>query len=235
MSSYSEGQTHLLMDKLEAQGFTADHITKLGQCGRLADVRAFLEGRAEIVLKKIEATVVSILVFVKEIAVPAIAGKKTAACFTNKSRYAYRDSDLDKWLPKNQPAQPAGRFSVQRMKKSATFAQATRDFLGAPDTATVAELARILLETGAVTTLPAIESLIERQENGEDVGLRTDGWGNFFPVEEDENKKDSAVSVVCAHRRDVGQWGVSVYRLGYDDACHGGYRFFFRNTDTPSL
>ena len=48
MSSYSEGQTHQLMERLEAEGFTPDHVTKLGQFGNLAGVKSVLEGTAKI-------------------------------------------------------------------------------------------------------------------------------------------------------------------------------------------
>lgn len=48
MSSYTEGQTHQLMNRLEAEGFTADHITKLGQFGDLAGFKGVLDGTAKI-------------------------------------------------------------------------------------------------------------------------------------------------------------------------------------------
>lgn len=48
MSSYTEGQTHQLMDKLEAEGFSPEQITKLGQFGNLAGIKSVLEGLAKI-------------------------------------------------------------------------------------------------------------------------------------------------------------------------------------------
>lgn len=48
MSSYAEGQTHQLMDRLEAEGFTPNHVTKLGQFGNLAGIKSVLEGKAKI-------------------------------------------------------------------------------------------------------------------------------------------------------------------------------------------
>jgi len=230
MSTFAEGQIHQLADSLEVAGFTSAHITKLGQLGEgLSQVMAFLDGRAEIVMKKVETTVVSILTFVKTVAVPAVAGKETANCFTDESRYAYRDSDLDAWLPINQPAQLAGKFSVQRLTRGGTFKSAVESFLGM--TAEIPVLAAELKKRGHVTTLAVIESLIERQENGEDVGLRTDGWWDFFFVEDGEG----GVSVVYAHRDDFGQWDVCVDRLAYGNVWGDGDRFFFRNTDTVSL
>ena len=48
MSSYKEGQTHQLLNALEAQGFTPDHLTKLGQFKDLSLIREVLDDRAEI-------------------------------------------------------------------------------------------------------------------------------------------------------------------------------------------
>ncbi|MFH1171129.1 MAG: hypothetical protein V1778_01145 [bacterium] len=52
MSNFSEGQTHQLMEALQASGYTAQHVTELGQDrGRLGEIRMVLDGRAEIVIK----------------------------------------------------------------------------------------------------------------------------------------------------------------------------------------
>lgn len=48
MSSYSEGQTHQLMNSLEAVGYTADDITKLGQSKHLPQIKDVLYGHAVI-------------------------------------------------------------------------------------------------------------------------------------------------------------------------------------------
>jgi hypothetical protein len=227
MSTFSVGQMNQLGDALEVAGFTPADVTKLGQCGKLASVRAFLEGHAEIVIKKVEETIVSILALVKTITTPAVVGKKTKDCFTNKSRYAYRDSDLDNWLPQNQPGQSEGKFSVQNLTRGATFKQVVESFVGAAGE--ISDLTPILRHH--ITTLPTIESLIERQEAGEDVGLRMDGWGNFFFVEDAEG----GLSVVLVNRLGYGRWHVNVRRLDRGVVWHGGRRFFFRNTDTVSL
>lgn len=52
MSSYSEGQTHLLMEALQAKCFTAEDITKLGQYKRLSDIRLLLCGLAKVVVNQ---------------------------------------------------------------------------------------------------------------------------------------------------------------------------------------
>lgn len=48
MSSYAEGQTHQLVDKLEAEGFTPADLTKLGQFANLVGIKAVLNGQAKI-------------------------------------------------------------------------------------------------------------------------------------------------------------------------------------------
>lgn len=52
MSSYSEGQVHQLMDKLEAEGYTPDDIRLLGQSKQLHGILSVLHGFAEIVAIK---------------------------------------------------------------------------------------------------------------------------------------------------------------------------------------
>jgi hypothetical protein len=48
MSSYSEGQTHQLMEALEREKWTAQDVTLLGQFKNLAGIRTVLRGLAEI-------------------------------------------------------------------------------------------------------------------------------------------------------------------------------------------
>ncbi len=185
--------------------------------GRILDV---IKGRAEIIVK-------SVLAFVMTIAVPAVAGKKTRDCFTNKTRYYYRDSDLDGWLPEDQKEQAGGKFSVQQLNMPGTFKQAVESFLGV--TGEIPVLAQTLRDRHCITTLPTIESLIERQEAGENVGLRIDGYANFFFVEEKaEEGKEPSVSVVNALRSD-DRWNVNVFSLDLGDEWNAGHRFFFCN------
>ena len=48
MSSYTEGQVHQLMERLEREGFAPSHITKLGQFSNLCGIRDVLDGFSEI-------------------------------------------------------------------------------------------------------------------------------------------------------------------------------------------
>lgn len=52
MSSYAEGQTHQLVNALEAASFTANHLTKLGQFHNLNGVKKLLDGLAKIKIVK---------------------------------------------------------------------------------------------------------------------------------------------------------------------------------------
>ena len=92
------------------------------------------------------------------------------------------------------------------------------------------ELSSLLIARQHVFVLPQIESLIERQEKGIDVGLRTDGWANFFFV---VDKKDR-VMVVFADRHD-GYWYVDVSRLDGGGRWGVGRRLCVRNLDAVSL
>lgn len=187
-------------------------LTNADFLGKILDV---IKGRAEIVIK-------SILAFVMEVVIPPVAGKKTRDCFRDKKRYYHRDSDLDSWLPEDQSEQLAGNFSIQQLAQLGTFKQVVESFLGI--TGEIPVLAQALKVKGHVTTLPTVESLVERQEAGEDVGLRTDGYANFFFVEDG----DGSVSVVNVYWDD-GQWLVLVLRLGNGSEWFAGYRFFFCN------
>lgn len=52
MSSYSEGQTHQLMEKLESEGLAPHDVTLLGQFSNWRGIQDVLHGRAEIVSKR---------------------------------------------------------------------------------------------------------------------------------------------------------------------------------------
>ena len=164
----------------------------------------------------------SIFRSLKVITTKATLAKPTTDCFTNRTRYYHRDGDLDKFLPKNQFAQEAGQFAVCELTETATFQQMAESVLGV--SGDIQTLSKLLKERGYTTSLPAIEALIKRQESGEDVGLLTNGWANFFLVE----NKDGSVSVVCVHRL-AGGWSVLQSSFGCGYGWAAGRRFFFRN------
>ena len=187
-------------------------------------VQALIEHRnpfANVVeTSKVRERIFSLL---KTITVGAVNAKATADCFTNPARYYYRDAGLDKCLPNVQPAQPESRFGVFQLTEPATFKAFVENVLGTEGD--IKTLAKLLKDRGLTTTLPAIEALIERQENGEDIGIWTDGWANFFFT---DNEDGESVSVVYLSRRG-GQWGVSRFPLGNDGRWNTGGRVFLRN------
>ncbi len=194
----------------------------VNKLGGLEGVGRFLRGEMEIVTKRVEEKSVLLPALIKTTATQAVTGKKTSDCFTNTSRYYYRDEDLDCLLPSNQFDQTDSRFSVLQLTENSTFKRVVERFLGV--TGDIAHLSQTLKERGHTTTLPTIESLIERQEAGEDVGIRTDGRGNFFFVE----GYYGGVLVIRVDRDRI-QWQVSLYRLGFDFTWNVNCRFFFRN------
>lgn len=141
---------------------------------------------------------------IKTIQINKVEDKLTKDCFISKIFY-YRDSDLDNWLPKKQIATP-GELSVFKTEKDMTFQEMYDE------------------HKSESVSLVDIENLIERQDGGEDVGLRTDGWANFFFVK----NKDGNVSVVFVRRPDC-QWHVHVRRLDSDFRWYAEYHVFVRN------
>ncbi len=197
---------------------TVDRIQAVwNKLGGEEGVDRFLRGEFTVV-----EVVKTLLRLVKEIATAAIPAKLTTDCFTDTSRYYYRDSNLDNWLHENQPTQEAGAFAVYRTTRVATFKEMAEDLL--QTTGTVAELVALIKERKLTTTLSVIESLIEWQEAGEDVGLNTDGYANFFFVDD----KDRGVSVVLV-RRNGGQWHVLVIQLGDGNGWRADSCLFARN------
>ena len=192
-------------------------IKQLCESNLLIDLKKVLEGVAEIVVK-------SVLSVLKSVAIEAVAEKKTADCFTNKKRYAHRDADLDKLLPEVQAAQSAVKITAHQLARGAEFVEMVQGLFGTTET-NIAALSRLAIEAGQVFTLTQIEVLIERQEAGEDAGLRIDGRGdNFFLVV----NKERGVSVVRASRGNR-MWYVYLDSLEDDSLWLAGSRFFSRN------
>ncbi len=171
------------------------------------------------------------LVLVKTTPLGEVAGKKTSKCLTGK-RWAYRDSDIDRWLPAQQPAQAACQVGVYQLQNSqgTTFREMAAAALKIGSGTSLDLLAKALKENNLTFTLQAIEQLVERQEGGEDVGLLTNGWANFAFVED----SDGSVSVLYVNRLG-GRWFGIVDRLDRDDGWFAEYRLLLRNSDTQTL
>jgi hypothetical protein len=160
-----------------------------------------------------------------------VEGKKTKECFSGNI-WGYRDGDIDRWLPAGQPAQAGGPVGVYQPQKQegTTFREMAAATLQVGSGTALELLGKALKEQGRTFTLPAVEALVERQESGEDVGLRTDGYANFFFVED----SDGSVSVLRAYRRG-DRWVGFVDRLDYGFRWRAGRRLLLRNSVTPTL
>ena len=157
----------------------------------------------------------------------AIPVKKTAECF-RKSCWSYRDSDFDSWLPAEQLATKAQSISAHRFATQSTFIEMARAALKVDPDFPIEGLTILLFRH--VLTLPQLEQLVDKQESGVDVGLRTDGYTNFAFVENSEG----GVSVAGVDR-DVAGWGGGVYRLDRDVRWDRVGRLLLSNSDAVTL
>ena len=140
--------------------------------------------------------------------------KLTKHCFKD---FAYRNSNIDVWLPEKQPKQ-SGEVTVIVRTKDQTFIEMAEQYIGSSDPAILKK---------HTLTLPMVEKLIQDAEAN---GLCTDGWGNFFFVED----KDDGVSVARVNR-DGSRWYADVHRLGRDRRWDAGIRLLVRNVDASKL
>lgn len=167
----------------------------------------------------------SLLHLVRVVSTPAIPGKKTSQCFVGKL-FSHRDSAFDDCLPEFQHDQPESKFLVESLIKPATFKQIVENFLRLRgEDFGVSE--QLLLDLEYVTTLPTIESLIKRRKEKENVGIRTDGSGNFFPVE-GKNKSVRIVSVRCNARRSASQWDAILLPFNHRKMWEAKHHSLFR-------
>ena len=80
-------------------------------------------------------------------------------------------------------------------------------------------------------TLAQAEAMVEATESKSgNTGMRTDGWANWFFVE----NKDGSVSVAFVVR-DVSGWFASVDRLGLGLRWYADFRLLVRNLDASKL
>ena len=122
-------------------------------------------------------------------------------CFTDKSVFAYRDSDLDNLLPTTLKESGETKVSGYELTKVTTEA----------------DLAKV---GGKFTNLLQIEDLILRTEKGENTGLITNGYANIFFL-----GVGNSVFAVDAYR-DSGGWYIYCDRFRARDAWSAGRGFF---------
>lgn len=163
----------------------------------------------------------------------ATAAKKTSKCFTNTSRYYYRDGDFDRWLPGNQPKAEASAISTLGFEKDWTFVEAAAKILGIGAGSSTKLIGQALIENGHTVTLAQIEEMVEATERGEKTGMQTNGYWNFFFVE--TGNANDPVSVAHVRRDDSG-WRARVLRLGHGGRWFADSRLLVRNLkDTSKL
>lgn len=215
-------------------GITLDFVTKLHN-GSISDEEAKRFLRREDPFAPPKATAPSVkatalLSVAATIELAVVAGKPTKKCFTG-SRYAYRDSDFDGCLPKEQPETVACTITTLTPSRDATFAQWAAFVLGVPADTSIEKLAALLKERGHTMTLAQAEAMVEATESKSgNTGMRTDGWANWFFVE----NKDGSVSVAFVVR-DVSGWFASVDRLGLGLRWYADFRLLVRNLDASKL
>ena len=201
-----------------------DKTTREGWTKNQAGLKKFLAGLVLSVEKK------PLLVLFKKTMLGEVGAKNTRDCMTNRNRWYYRDGDIDQWLPRHQGKQEAGSAEVYQLQKNMTFREIAAAALGVGPGTGLPLLASALKERELLFTLPAIEEMVERQEKGEEVGLRTDGWANFAFVE----GADESVSV-AEFGRSGRRWCVYVDRLDYDFRWLAGDRLLVRNSAPTTL
>lgn len=172
-----------------------------------------------------------ILVLVKTTILGVIKGKKTSDCLTG-DHWGYKDPDIDTWLDEEQRDQFAGPISVYELQNPAgtTFREMAAAALSVTSETPSDQLAKLLKERGYTLTLPTVEAMVENQEGGEDVGLRTDGYAHFAFIEDAQG----SVSVLRAFRYD-GRWNGDVGRLGNGDRWRAEGRLLLRNSVSSTL
>ncbi|HEY4515989.1 MAG TPA: hypothetical protein VJH67_02255 [Candidatus Paceibacterota bacterium] len=173
-------------------------------------------------VREAATTIKNILSPVKKITIAATAEKRTEECFADSKKY-YRDPSVLSLLPEFQPARGVEQGQVSQLNERSKFLGMVQSLLGVMEDG-IAVLSRLIIESFHIYTLTQIEQLVERQEAGEDVGLLTNGWGNFFLV----LNREGSVSVVDVIRAG-SQWLFFAYVLGFVRVWSVGRRFFSRN------
>lgn len=126
-----------------------------------------------------------------------IPGKKTTDCFTKKWSKDRDLTALQQYLPEEQRIQPAGSLLIFELGPNNTSStiQSIASYVlrlawdvlefGFP----LESVSKLLIRRGHTMSLPALESLVERQMRGDDVGFkRTGTWApEIWSFVEDRN------------------------------------------------
>lgn len=157
---------------------------------------------------------------------PAIKSESTSRCLTSKL-WNYRDSDFDIYLPAKQPNTEKCSVSVYRLDMPMTFTEMACVATDVSTETPIDQLGLLLKQRGLTLTLKQLEVLVEKQESGIDVGIRTDSWATFAFIE----NKDGSVSVGLVSRY-VGGWRGDLLPLGRGRRWRVDRRLLLRNSDS---
>lgn len=173
----------------------------------------------------------STLVLHKKASLGGSNGKKTRDCFSD-NYWVNRGVDIDRWLPWEQVANDAGFVGVYQLQNpvGTTFREMALAVVGWASEVLSNQLDTTLKGRGHTLTLPEVESLVERQQGGEDVGLRTDRFANFAFVED----ANGSVSVLGFNRLDY-RWSAGIHMLGDRNDWDSPHRLLVRNSDIRAL
>lgn len=178
-----------------------------------------------------EAKSIPLFSVIAETNLDALGKKRTKECFP-KPRYAYRDNNFDNWLPVNQPKTDKCVIATLACTKDWTFAEAAAKVLGVGAGTSSKLLGKALIENGHTVTLVQAEEMVNKTEDGEETGMRTDGYGNFFFVETGDEDNPVSVGFVNRGGRD---WGADVDSLDDGFRWYADRRLLVRNLDASKL
>jgi len=172
-----------------------------------------------------------VLVHYKTVDLVNVKPKKASDCFTGKL-WSYRDVEIDIDLTNEQIADAFNAVGVYMLHDppGTSFREMSRAAVQAVSESSDKEIILRLKERRLTLTLQEVDSLVERQECGEDVGIHDDGFLNFAFVEDAKG----SVSVLSFYRRNR-QWEINDIPLALSDRWHAGYRLLLRNTEIPVL
>jgi len=232
MSSFSEGQTHQLMEKLEAEGFTPDEVTKLGQYRNYTGLRGVLNGTHKIVPVDNLAEITKGAkqgpkVYLRDLYQDEIIelGPDDGIRMLANAKTTFKagiDSDFVNWkLNKKRSGKDKVNVRVREMIEDGTFGQFFGSLFGAsPDEFRKfpefvekyrEDLRKLCIGQGQVE-----EFAVKHRDK-----LRKDGYGTFF-ILENEDTGDFFVALVsfCSG----GTLCVRVRRFGSGSVWRAEYR-----------
>lgn len=206
MSSYSEGQTHQLMDRFEAEGFTSADLTNLGQFANLGGIRAVINGRAKIV--PIKPRLLELVATVK------IGGAEQFAAadhfMVGQAGIAWLgDNFRNNFLSKVEEDVQTATLNVWKLRKNA-LDELIRAKLGADR---------------EETALAYLFGLLAQQADGKTGPLLTDGRANIFYIRDAKG----VIWAVGADRHSVG-WSVDALSVTSPRRWLAGCQVFSRDS-----